>query len=158
MNLGTSSKTNIMINTPTYTFQNEKEIKTVKGKHRNACHHHVYIKFDKYKIRRKRDPIKLLDDPLDIITKKLDKKKDSSHSNRKEKKKSSSSTSSTTIEKLRLKRLEREKSEKIRVKQLYLGPNEELQEQEETDDRKRGYNSQFNRLETVEAKKRRRYH
>ncbi|CAO3654994.1 unnamed protein product [Mucor hiemalis] len=124
-------------------------------------------KEDKDSIRRRRDPIKLLDDPLDIITshkKKKEKKKyerDRKYHKQVNEKKSKSTSSS--IEELRAKRLERERNEKLRVKQLYLGPNmieeADAKEEEELDDRKRGYNSQFNREETSEAKnkKRRRY-
>jgi hypothetical protein len=108
------------------------------------------------KRRSNRNPIKLLEDPLDMITSHLKKRerKDERHRYKqdsrrhkedkyqKEKKKSSSSPS---IEELRAKRLERERNEKTRVKQLYLGPNmeEEEEEQVQLDDRKRGYNSQF---------------
>lgn len=138
-----------------------------------------YIDKDKFKRRedkdsnrRKRDPIKLLDDPLDLINshkKKKEKKKYERERKyykevkEKKSKSKSSSSASSSMEELRAKRLERERNEKLRVKRLYLGPNmtEEMDKEgeEELDDRKRGYNSQFNREETSEAKskKKRRY-
>lgn len=72
---------------------------------------------------------------------------------RPEKTTASSSSSSSSIEALRAKRLEREKNEKSRLKMLYLDPD---QDTESLDERKRGYNSQFNRDATEQAHKRRR--
>lgn len=68
-------------------------------------------------------------------------------------KSSSSSSSSSSIEALRAKRLERENNEKFRLKQLYLDPE---QDTECVDERKRNYNSQFNRQETEQAHNKRR--
>lgn len=145
----------------------EGKIKTVKGKTVRIYHTCIILNI-KDTIRRKRDPIKLLDDPLDLINshkKKKEKKKyerDRKYYKEVKEKKSkskSSSSSSSSIEELRAKRLERERNEKLRVKRLYLEPNmtEEIDkgEEEELDDRKRGYNSQFNREETSEAKSKR---
>lgn len=150
----------------TRTSSSERKIKIVIGK-MEGLYQYTWMLTSSDKFRRRRDPIKLLDDPLDIITshkKKKEKKKyerDRKYHKEVNEKKSKSTLSS--IEELRAKRLERERNEKLRVKQLYLGPNmieeADVKEEEELDDRKRGYNSQFNREETSEAKnkKRRRY-
>ena len=53
-----------------------------------------------------------------------------------------------TIDELRAKRLERERAEQARLKSLFL---DDQQEPDVLDDRKRSYNSQFNRDETFEA-------
>ncbi|KAI8094974.1 uncharacterized protein B0P05DRAFT_524149 [Gilbertella persicaria] len=96
--------------------------------------------------KRKREAIKVMEDPLEYITKSLKKKKhkkESKHHRHKEKEHKSS------IEELRAKRLEREKAEQARAKSLFLGHNPI---EEEMDDRTRAYNSQFNRIETLQAK------
>ncbi len=61
-----------------------------------------------------------------------------------------SSSSSSSIEDLRTKRLERERNEKQRVKELYLGPTDG--EPDLINERNLAYNSQFNRKETLQAK------
>ncbi|CEP09225.1 hypothetical protein [Parasitella parasitica] len=115
--------------------------------------------------RRKRKPLEISDDPLDYITKTLDKRQAKKHSKkehtsaldkRKKKKhshhgKSSEKSSSLSIEELRAKRLERERGEQSRLRSLYLHEDQAPEEAVEMDDRKRGYNSQFNRDETLKA-------
>lgn len=118
--------------------------------------------------RRKRKPLEINDDPLEYITKTLTKRDEKKRSKRehtssdKNHKKhrhghsrshsKSSEQSTTSIEELRAKRLERERNEQSRLKSLYLHDGEEAeQEKVELDDRKRGYNSQFNREETSKA-------
>ncbi|GAN02606.1 leukocyte receptor cluster (LRC) member 1 [Mucor ambiguus] len=125
--------------------------------------------------RRKRKPLEINDDPLDYITKTLSKRDEKRRSKREHKPSCSSSDkkkkrhshshnhskssekSTTSIEELRAKRLERERSEQSRLKSLYLHDGEDAQEEKlELDDRKRGYNSQFNREETSKAQDHRR--
>lgn len=130
----------------------------VKRNHKNDDNPH----------RRKRKPLKINDDPLDYITKTLSKRDDKKRSSKREHKSSSPSSdkknkkhshkhsrsekSTTSIEDLRAKRLERERHEQSRLKSLYLHDGEDVQEEKvEMDDRKRGYNSQFNREETSKA-------
>ncbi|CAO0796811.1 unnamed protein product [Mucor circinelloides] len=121
--------------------------------------------------RRKRQPLEINDDPLDYITRTLKKRDEKKHSRREHKSSSSSSSdkkkkkhshshsksSTTSIEELRAKRLERERNEQSRLKSLYLHDSEGMEEEKvELDDRKRGYNSQFNREETSKAQDHRR--
>ncbi|KAK4514677.1 cyclin-dependent protein kinase [Mucor velutinosus] len=116
--------------------------------------------------RRKRKALEINDDPLDYITKTLSKRDEkkrsrrehrssSSHSGNSKKKHSqskSSGKSTTSIEELRAKRLERERNEQSRLRSLYLHDGEDAEEEKvELDDRKRGYNSQFNREATLKA-------
>ncbi|KAG2231890.1 hypothetical protein BDF21DRAFT_428731 [Thamnidium elegans] len=126
-----------------------KDITTFKNKHKD-------------KKKYKKGPIKLQEDPLDLIKTQLKaREKQERKSERKYRSEkitapsssSSSSTSPSSIEALRAKRLEREKNEKFRLKQLYLDSD---QDTESLDERKRSYNSQFNRDETEQAHKRRR--
>lgn len=105
---------------------------------------------------RKKKPIKLLDDPLDDIKRQLkirerkDRKLDKPyHTNKRDK---IVETETSSIEELRKKRKERERNERFRVEQLFLGPN---QAQVTLDERKMAYNSQFNKQETDQAHKRR---
>lgn len=103
--------------------------------------------------RRKRDPILVNDDPLEYIDNKLKRKEKKREERREERKRERSGSS---IEQLRAKRLEREREERERAKRLYLGAvEEEEQEKEEP----AGYNSQYNKQETILAKqsKRRRF-
>jgi len=108
---------------------------------------------------------------LDYITRTLKKRDEKKHSRREHKSSSSSSSdkkkkkhshshsksSTTSIEELRAKRLERERNEQSRLKSLYLHDSEGMEEEKvELDDRKRGYNSQFNREETSKAQDHRR--
>ncbi|KAL9548981.1 hypothetical protein MBANPS3_005434 [Mucor bainieri] len=127
--------------------------------------------------RRKRKPLEINDDPLDYITKTLSKRDEKKHSRREHRSSSSSSDtkkkktkhshrhdrskssdkSTISIEELRAKRLERERNEQSRLKSLYLHDGEDAEEEKvELDDRKRGYNSQFNREETSQAQDHRR--
>lgn len=118
--------------------------------------------------KHKRKPLEISNDPLDYITNTLKKRDEKKHSKRehklsstpdKKKKKHSHSSShsrskespSSSIEELRAKRLERERNEQSRLKSLYLHDDEAEDEKVELDDRKRGYNSQFNRDETSKA-------
>jgi hypothetical protein len=131
--------------------------------------------------KRKRESVKINEDPLDYITKTLKSREEKRH-NKDHKHHSSSSgskrdrhssrhrehkdkerkdkplkNSTPTVEELRAKRLERERNEKTRVKALFLGHNPVQQAEEdqfEMDERNRGYNSQFNREDTFKAKER----
>ncbi|CAO3689334.1 unnamed protein product [Rhizopus microsporus] len=104
--------------------------------------------------KRKRDPILVNDDPLEYIDNKL-KRKEKKREVRREERKREKERSGSSIEQLRAKRLEREREERERTKRLYLGAVEEEQEKEEP----AGYNSQYNKQETILAKqsKRRRF-
>ncbi|KAI8329580.1 hypothetical protein BD560DRAFT_416673 [Blakeslea trispora] len=105
-------------------------------------------KKEEQKHRKKRHSIRVLEDPLEYISKSLEKKHHKKKLERKPKDKKTSS-----IEELRAKRMERERAEQARARSLFLGHNPiEQQEQDALDDRKRAYNSQFNRDETFEAK------
>ncbi|KAI8647273.1 hypothetical protein BD408DRAFT_408899 [Parasitella parasitica] len=111
--------------------------------------------------RRNRKRLEINDDPLDYITTTLEKRQEKKHGKKykstsdKNKKKhshgKSSEKPSTSIEELRAKRLEREKNEQFRLRSLYLHDDQAPKETVEMDDRKRGYNSQFNRDETLKA-------
>jgi hypothetical protein len=92
------------------------------------------------------------DDPLEYIDSKLKRKEKKREGRREERKRERSGSS---IEQLRAKRLEREREERERAKRLYLGAVEEEEEKEEP----AGYNSQYNKQETILAKqsKRRRF-
>ncbi|KAI9338874.1 hypothetical protein BD770DRAFT_465863 [Pilaira anomala] len=116
-----------------------KDISTFKSKHP----------------KRKR-PIKLLEDPLDLIKSTLkttEKKKERKRTVRRriEREKESKLSELSPIELLREKRLAREKEEKMRLNKLYLDSEDTT-----TSDLPSGYNSQFNRLETEQAQKSRR--
>lgn len=102
-------------------------------------------------LRRKRDPILVNDDPLEYIDSKLKRKEKKREGRREERKRERSGSS---IEQLRAKRLEREREERERAKRLYLGAVEEEEKEEPA-----GYNSQYNKQETILAKqsKRRRF-
>lgn len=100
------------------------------------------------------------EDPLDFITRTLKKREEKrhkkehhhrerSHSHRKEDK---SSKSTPSIEELRAKRLARERNERARVKSIFMDNADEGGNDDELDERKRGYNSQYNRSETFKAK------
>lgn len=116
--------------------------------------------------RHRRKPLEISNDPLDYITrtlKKNEKKKQSkrehkSSSDKKKKKHGhdkSNEKSAISIEELRAKRLEREKSDQARLRSLYLNDQGREEEEVELDDKKRSYNSQFNREETSKAQERR---
>ncbi|KAG1450816.1 hypothetical protein G6F56_008244 [Rhizopus delemar] len=93
--------------------------------------------------KRRRDPIELKEDPLQYIEHKLGKEE-----KRKEKiEKKHKKIKSNSIEELRAKRIEREKHERQRTKELYLGSTKEDLVEEPT-----GYNSQYNKKETLLAK------
>ncbi|KAI7903451.1 uncharacterized protein BX663DRAFT_551184 [Cokeromyces recurvatus] len=109
--------------------------------------------------KHKRDPVKINDDPLHYITKTLkereEKKNKREHKHRHDKKRKDKKdvrkeSDSPTIEELRARRLERERNEKARLQSLYL------EDEVETDDRKRSYNSQFNPEDTLKAKQNKR--
>ncbi|KAI9244656.1 hypothetical protein BY458DRAFT_591372 [Sporodiniella umbellata] len=110
----------------------------------------------KPKRKRRRSPIRLRDDPLKYIEHKLgtEKKKKKKPKKLDDEKSSKKSQNGPTMEELRARRIEREKKERQRTKELYLGPAED-----NSNDEPAGYNSQYNRKETLLAKqnKRRRY-
>ncbi|KAG1381069.1 hypothetical protein G6F61_003495 [Rhizopus arrhizus] len=111
----------------------------------------LYVK--KSDRKKRREPIRLKDDPLEYIEDKL-KKEDKSNKEKKLKKRKRSdndnSNHSNNIAELRAKRLERERMERERAKRLYLDPTEA----EDHKDEPTGYNSQYNRKETLLAKQR----
>ncbi|KAI9261366.1 leukocyte receptor cluster member 1 [Helicostylum pulchrum] len=139
---------------PWYAKKDDKAVKykdttTFKSKHKDKK---IY----------KKGPIKLIEDPLELIKTQLqEREKRERKLERKFRpkkpspspKSKSKSSSSPSIEALRAKRLERENNEKFRLKQLYLDPE---QDTECVDERKRSYNSQFNRQETEQAHNKRR--
>ncbi|KAI9470955.1 MAG: hypothetical protein EXX96DRAFT_654009 [Benjaminiella poitrasii] len=120
--------------------------------------------------KQKREPVKLNDDPLHYISKTLKKREEKKrrkeyksrheHKSRHErdrkrkevKKEAEKKSGSLTIEELRARRLERERNEKARLQSIYMGHDSNEQDEVELDDRKRTYNSQFNREETLKAK------
>ncbi|KAI8988228.1 hypothetical protein BDF20DRAFT_854572 [Mycotypha africana] len=113
--------------------------------------------------RKVKDTSNKDDDPLHFIKKKLQQKnsndrrdKKKSHRERHENDKSNNncSNSSPTMEELRAKRYARERKEKARLQNLYLDHKED--QEDVIDERKRGYNSQFNREETELANSKRR--
>lgn len=86
------------------------------------------------------------------------KKEDKSNKEKKLKKRKRSdndnSNHSNNIAELRAKRLERERMERERAKRLYLDPTEA----EDHKDEPTGYNSQYNRKETLLAKQSKKKH
>ncbi|OBZ82488.1 Leukocyte receptor cluster member 1 [Choanephora cucurbitarum] len=99
------------------------------------------------KYKRKRESIRLIEDPLEYISKSQKKKHKEDRKKRSEGK-SKEKEKTLTMDELRAKRLERERAEQARLKSLFL---DDQQEPDVLDDRKRSYNSQFNRDETFEA-------
>ncbi|XP_074872135.1 leukocyte receptor cluster member 1 [Carettochelys insculpta] len=88
-------------------------------------------------------------DPLQEMEKHLRKKKGEGKKRKKEKErparaKAAVSSASLSLEQLRQERLQREKAERARAEALLAGQLGEPRQEEEVDDRKRCYNSQFN--------------
>jgi hypothetical protein len=166
--------THVLEDDPWYVKVDRKEEKYID--------HHVFKRRtnDDNPHKRKRESVKINEDPLEYITKSLKNREEKRHkrdhkhrssssysSSKKDRHSSSSSrhrehkdkdkSSAPTIQELREKRLERERNEQMRVKALFLGHNPIQQAEEdrsEMDERNRGYNSQFNRDDTLKAKER----
>lgn len=104
---------------------------------------------------RRRKPIQLLDDPLDAIKKQLksrEHKERDIYDYKKKPKKEHKEEKGSSIEELRKKRKEREREERHRMDQLFVRPQNVT-----LDERDMAYNSQFNKQETNQAHKRRRF-
>ncbi|KAM5132358.1 leukocyte receptor cluster member 1 [Mantella aurantiaca] len=94
------------------------------------------------KLKEKLDPLRDMEKYLHKKTREKNKHSERKHNSKK--RKAEESTSKPSIEQLRQERLKREVAERTRAKMLLSGRKKSSSPEQEMDDRKRQYNSQFN--------------
>ncbi|KAI8374682.1 uncharacterized protein BYT42DRAFT_615814 [Radiomyces spectabilis] len=120
-----------------------------------------YVRHENNPKKRRREPVKISEDPLATVRHHLAKKDKHSHKEYKEKdkkkkksedKSSSPSSSSSSIEALRAQRLERERKERARARSMVFG----ITEPEPKPESAGRYSSQYNPSETADARRHKR--